>query len=62
MEEPTIETLWELQKGDMFVEVVNGANGIYFAIRKNGTGVCLSLEEASYLRTLILRALEAGEK
>ena len=61
MEEPKIETLWELQKGDMFAEVVRGGNGIYFAIRKSGTGICLSLEEASYLRTLILQALEADE-
>ena len=58
MTEEAIETLWELKKGDFFVEVVRGAKGIYFAMRKNDHGILLTLDEASYLRTLILRAME----
>lgn len=53
-----IETLWELKKGNLFVECVKGNKGIYFALQKNGNGMLLTLDEASYLRTLILRAME----
>jgi hypothetical protein len=44
MTENEIETLWELKKGNLFVEVVKGN------------------DEASYLRTLILRAVEYDRK
>lgn len=52
------ETIWELKKGDLFVECIKSDNGIYFALQKNGSGMLLTLDEASYLRTLILRAME----
>ncbi|MHA2086207.1 MAG: hypothetical protein ACXABD_20885 [Candidatus Thorarchaeota archaeon] len=62
MTENEIETLWELKKGNLFVEVVKGNEGVYFAMTKNGNGMLLTLDEASYLRTLILRAVEYDRK
>ncbi len=57
-----IETLWELKKDDFYVECVKGANGIYFALYKNGNAMMLTLDEAYYLRTLIMRAIQHAKE
>lgn len=62
IEEEKLETLWELQKGDLYVEVVRGPNGVYLSLDKRKMGIVLTVEEASYLRTLILRAMELDEE
>lgn len=56
------ETLWELKKGELFVECVKSGEGIYFGLYKNGNAMLLTLDEASYLRTLILRAMQNEEE
>ena len=57
-EEGKLETLWELKKGDLYVEVARGSKGVYLSLSKRNMGIVLTVEEASYLRTLILRAME----
>jgi hypothetical protein len=56
-----IETLAEITVGDFFAEVVRGLDGIYVSLNKKGSSLCLTLHEASYLRTLILQAVKEME-
>ena len=56
-----IETLWELKKGDLYVEVARGSNGVYLSLSKRNMGIVLTVDEAAYLRTLILRAMELDD-
>lgn len=56
-----IETLMEMEEGNLFVEVVRGLNGIYFALSKRERGLCLTLKEAIKLSKLIRNATEYQE-
>ncbi len=60
--EEKLETIWELKKGDLYVEVARGLSGVYLSLNKRNMGIVLTVEEASYLRTLILRAMELEEE
>ena len=57
-----LETLWEFKKGDLYVEVVKGLNGIYLSLNKRNMGVVLTLEEAVELEKLIQNARMYNEE
>ena len=57
-----LETLFELQHENLFVEVVQGLQGIYLALSKHERGLCLTLDEALHLKMLIQQALDHDRK
>ncbi len=57
-----LETLWEFKKGDLYIEVVKGLNGIYLSLNKRNMGVVLTLEEALELSKLTRMAMEYEDK
>lgn len=62
MKNEEIETLMEMEEGNLFVEVVRGLNGIYFSLSKRERGLCLTLEEAIKLSKLIRNVVEYKEE